>query len=135
MKNPSVIYADVEWLLEKINTFHNNPENSSTAQINMHTHSGYSMFKQCSFYSTKNILDCYKDKDCMERFCKVLKEHVTRIIKDEKKEMIPLTDKENKSYEKQNVCYICKKESSTHNDDDDDNKKYQKVRGHCHYTG
>ena len=27
--------------------------------------------------------------------------------------MIPLTDKENKSYEKQNVCYICKREFST----------------------
>ena len=27
--------------------------------------------------------------------------------------MIPLTDKENQSYEKQNVCYISKRESST----------------------
>ena len=45
--------------------------------------------------------------------------------------MIPLTDEENKSYKKQKVCYICKKEFST----DDDNKKYHKVRDHCHYTG
>ena len=45
--------------------------------------------------------------------------------------MIPLTDEENKFYEKQKVCYICKKGFST---DDDDNKKYQKVRDHCHYT-
>ena len=51
-----------------------------------------------------------------------------------KKEMIPLTDKECKSCEKQKVCYICKKKYSTH-DNDDDNKKYQKVRGLCHYTG
>ena len=36
-----------------------------------------------------------------------------------------------KSYKKQNVCYICKKEFST----DDDNKKYYKVKYHCHYTG
>ena len=28
------------------------------------------------------------------------------IIKNEEKEMIPLTDKENKSYENQNVCHI-----------------------------
>ena len=47
-----------------------------------------------------------------------------------KKEMIPLTEEENKSYEKQKVCYLCKKGFST-----GDNKKYQKVRGHCHYTG
>ena len=46
------------------------------------------------------------------------------------KEMIPLTYEENKSYEKQKVCYICKEEFST----DDDNKKYHKVRDHCHYT-
>ena len=32
--------------------------------------------------------------------------------------MIPLTDEKNKSYEKQKVCYICKKEFST----DDENE-------------
>ena len=36
----------------------------------------------------------------MKRFCKDLKEHVTKIINYEKKEMIPLTDEKNKSYEK-----------------------------------
>ena len=58
-----------------------------------------------------------------------------------KKEMIPLTDKENKSYEVQKVCHICKNKFSDNDDDgvfddddDDDNKKHQKVRDHCHYT-
>ena len=37
--------------------------------------------------------------------------------------MIPLTNEENKSYLKQKVCHICKKEFST----DHDNKKYLKV--------
>ena len=77
------------------------------------------------------MLDCYRDKDFMERFCRNLKEHATRIINYEKKEMIPLTDKQDKPYEKQKVCYICKKEFST----DGDNKRYQKLRDHCHYTG
>ena len=45
--------------------------------------------------------------------------------------MIPLTDKENESYEKQKVCHICKKEFST----DKNDKKHHKVRDHCHYTG
>ena len=31
--------------------------------------------------------------------------------------MILPTDEENKSYEKQKVCYICKKEFSTNDDD------------------
>ena len=31
--------------------------------------------------------------------------------------MIPLTDKENKPYEKQKVCYMCEKEFSTDEND------------------
>ena len=54
-----------------------------------------------------------------------------------KKEMIPLTNKENESYKKQKVCHVCGKIFSTDDDDDDDDddKKYHKVRDHCHYTG
>ena len=66
----------------------------------------------------------------MEMFYKDLKEHATKIINYDKKEMIPLNDKENKSCEKQKECYICKKRFST----GDDNKKYHKVWDHCHYT-
>ena len=57
MKVPSVIYADLESLLEKMNTCHNNPEKSSTTKINKHTPSGYSLFTYCSFDTTKNKLD------------------------------------------------------------------------------
>ena len=45
----------------------------------------------------------------IEKLCKDLKELATEIINYEEKEMIPLTDKENKSYKKQKVCHICKK--------------------------
>ena len=44
--------------------------------------------------------------------------------------MIPLTDKEIKSYEKEKVCHICEKGGLR---DDDKNKK--KVGDHCHHTG
>ena len=40
--------------------------------------------------------------------------------------MIPLTDKETKSYEKQKVCYICKKEFSTDENDKNVFKLYIK---------
>ena len=40
----------------------------------------------------------------MKRFCKDLKEHATKLLNYEKKEMIPLTDAENKSYKMQKVC-------------------------------
>ena len=45
----------------------------------------------------------------MERFCKDLRDHAMKIINYEEKEMIPLTDKVNKSYKMQKVFYICKK--------------------------
>ena len=47
--------------------------------------SGYSIFTSSSFDPTKNKLDCYKGEDCMERFCKDLKEHAMKIINYEKK--------------------------------------------------
>ena len=55
----------------------------------------------CSFDAAKNKLDSYRDKDCMEKFCKDLREHAMRKVNYEKKEMILITDEENKSYEKQ----------------------------------
>ena len=81
-------------------TSYNNPKNSSTTKINKHTPSCYSLFTHCSFDLTRNKLDCYRGKDCMERFCKDLKEHATKVINYIKKEMIPLTDEENKSFKK-----------------------------------
>ena len=42
----------------------------------------------------------------MEMFCKDLKNQALKIINHEKKEMIPLTDKEKESYGKQKVCNI-----------------------------
>ena len=47
MKVPFIIYADLESLLEKICTCHNNPKNSSATKIKKHTASGYSLFTRC----------------------------------------------------------------------------------------
>ena len=46
---------------------------------------GYLSLTHRSFDLAKNRPDCYGGKDCMERFCKDLKEHVTKIINYEKK--------------------------------------------------
>ena len=53
MKVPFIIYADLDCLLEKVHSCQNNPEKLSTAKINMHTPSGYSLFTNCSFDSAK----------------------------------------------------------------------------------
>ena len=49
--------------------------------------------------------------------------------------MIPLNDEEIKSYERQKVCHICKKEFSSDKNDKNTFKLYHKIRDHCHYTG
>ena len=49
--------------------------------------------------------------------------------------MIPPTDDKNKSYEKEKVCYICKKEFCTNKNAEKEFELKHKVRDHCHYTG
>ena len=65
----------------------------------------------------------------MKKFWKDLREHFTKIINYEKKKIISLTTEEKVNYNKQKVCYICKKEF------DNNDEKQQKVRDLCHYTG
>ena len=103
IKLPFVVYADLECLLEKIITCQNNPNESSTTEINKHAPSGYSLFTHCSFDKSKNKLNHYIGNDCM-------KKHATKIINYEKKKMIPLTTEEKIHYNEQEICYICKKE-------------------------
>ena len=114
-----------------MSTCQNDPNKSSTTKTNKHTPSGYSIFTNCSFDESKNKISYYRGDDCMKKFCKDLREHSAKIINYEKKKMISLTTEEKVHYNKQKVCYICKKEF----DDNDNNKKQQKVRDHCHYTG
>ena len=45
-----------------------------------YSHYGYSLFTGSSFDLTKNKLDCYRGKDCLQKFCKDVKEHTTKII-------------------------------------------------------
>ena len=60
----------------------------------------------------------------MKIFYRDLKSQAMKIINYEKKEIIPLTDKEQESYENQKVCYICKKELCT---DKNNKKEFKKV--------
>ena len=55
-----IVYADLQYLLEKMRTCHNNLKKSSTTKIIKHAPSGYSLFTQCLFDATKNKLDYYR---------------------------------------------------------------------------
>ena len=54
IKLPFVVYADLECLLEKMSTCQNNPNESSTTEINKHVPSGYSLFTHCLFDKSRN---------------------------------------------------------------------------------
>ena len=79
MKAPFIIYAALKCLLEEMSTCHNNPKKSLTTKINIDTPSGYSLFTNCSFDLAGNKLDC-----CMQKFCKNVKEHATKIVNHKK---------------------------------------------------
>ena len=65
MNVPFIIDADLEPLLEKMNTCHKNPKHLSTTKVNKHTPSSIhcllltllTLFTHCSFDTTKNRLD------------------------------------------------------------------------------
>ena len=109
INTPFIIYADLECLLEKISTCYSNLEESSTTEINKHTPSGYSLFTHCPFDKTKNKLDYYRGDDCIKKFWKDLREHATKTINYEIKNMIPLTKNEEKHHNKPKFVTYAKK--------------------------
>ena len=134
LKAPFAIYLDLECLLKKEQSCQNNPEKSYTEKKARHEPSGWAMFTRCSFNEKENKRNYYMGKDCIEKFCKKLKERAMKIINYKKKEMIPLTKGENKSYKEQETCHICEEKFCVDNDDENYKNK-RKVKDHCHYTG
>ena len=135
LKHPFNIYADLECLLEKIDTCSNNPKKSYTEKKTKRKPSGYALVTYCSFDKTKTIVNYYRGKDCMKMFCKDLRNHAMKIINYEKKKEIMLTNEEKESYENQENCHICEKEFCTDKNNKKKFKLLQKVRYHDHYTG
>ena len=111
MKLPFVIYADLECLLEKMSTCIYNPDESSTTKINKHEPSAYSIFTHCSFDESKNKLNYYRGKYCMNKFSKDLREHASKIINYEKKKMKKyiLINKKYVIYVKKNLIIMIKR--------------------------
>ena len=93
LKAPAVICADLEYFLEKMHSCQNNLKKSYEEKKSKHMPSGYSLFTNCPFTTTKTKLNGYRGKDCTKRFCKDLKYHAVKIINYEEKEMVPRTDK------------------------------------------
>ena len=88
MKVPFVIQTDTKHLLEKIGTCQKNPEKLVKSKVNTHTTCSYLLFTHCSLDTTKNKHNYYKGEDCMENFCKDLKEQAKKITACEKNDTI-----------------------------------------------
>ena len=73
MKISFIIYADIGFLIDKIETCHNNPESSWTTKINKHIASVYSLFTHCAFAVIKGKHNYYRGKDPIKTFLKVSK--------------------------------------------------------------
>ena len=90
-KSHFIIYADLEYMIEKIDGCKNNPENSSTTKVIEHIPSRFLMSTISSFTSIENKYDVYRGKDYMKKFCKSLREHALKIINFKKENMNLLT--------------------------------------------
>ena len=101
LKASFTIYANLECLLIKEQSCQNNPKEPYTERKAKHEPSGYSLSLISSFNSKENKHNVNRGRDCIEKFCKDLKELATKIINYEEKSMIPLTDNENKFNEEQ----------------------------------
>ena len=125
LKNPFIIYADLECLLYLISTCDNTEDSSFTIRKNIHKPSGYSLLTSYAYDKSLNEYIFYRGKDGMRKLSEPLKRQVNKIINIKQKPIDLLTEQEKILHENAKICFICKK---SFNDD-------KKVRDHCHYTG
>ena len=79
-KSPFIIFANLEYIIEKIDRYKINPENLSTKNVSKHIPSSF-LISTISYniYNHKNKHDVYTSKDCMKKICEFLREHAMKI--------------------------------------------------------
>ena len=82
LKVPFIIYVDLECLLKKMQSCKNSPENSYTEKKVRHG------AQWAHLMIPKNRHCFYRGKDCIEKYCKDLKELGTEIINFEENDTI-----------------------------------------------
>ena len=87
------------FIIENIDEWKSNLENSSTTKVSEHIPSSFSMPTISSFKSIQNKHDVYWGKDCMKKFYESLKKHAIKKINFIKKKMKLFTKEQQESYE------------------------------------
>ena len=67
-KTPSIISANLESLIKKIDAWNNNPEKTSTTKLGEHTPYRYSMSTIWMFAGIENKHDVYRAEDSTKTF-------------------------------------------------------------------
>lgn len=108
-KVTGIIYKDLESFQKKLDEPKNNPKKLSARKANEHIPSRSPISTIWSFDDIENKHEVYRSKDLIKTFFESLKEHVINIINLDKKQMIPLTNKEQESYGNQEICHFYNK--------------------------
>ena len=125
-KVPFIMYADFESILEPIQGVSNDPNASSTREVNSHKPSGWCLHSKFAYGKVKNPTTQYRGSDCVEKFCeKIIGEAKRLYTSFPEVPMIPQTKKQLKKHKNADKCHICLKKFGDKG----------KVRDHCHYTG
>ena len=93
-KEPLIIYAYLECLIERTDGCKNNPENSSATKVNVF-HQVFQCLQYCNLKAWKISMICTK------KLCESLREHTM-----ERTNLKLLTNKLQKSYKNAENCYI-----------------------------
>ena len=95
---PYAIYADIEYLVKKIDNCENNPQISSSSKTGKHIPCGCLVSTIWGFDHIENKHSLYRGKACMKELCKSLKNDPKKIINFKKTKMLSLTSQKLKSY-------------------------------------
>ena len=79
------IYADIAFLIRKIDRCKNNPEKYLTRKISEYIPCQYLMSTVCGFNHLENKHILYRGKDCMKKFSDSLRVHQKNIVGFRKK--------------------------------------------------
>ena len=118
----------ITYIIEKIDRFKTNPENSFTTKVGKHIPSDFSMSTISSFESIGNNHDVYRGKDCMRKFCESLREHTMKKINFKKKKREVINKRATGIIRKCKNVNFCKQKFEYKHVKD---KEYHKVRDHC----
>ena len=127
---PFVVYADFECFTKPMNTCSPNPEDSYAYNYQKHEPSGFCFYIKGIDNNTTFDPIIYTKKKSTDNVSKIFVSSIAKMTNNiyndfyRRPKPLILTKEEQLSFDKAEICHICKKPLLT-----------DKVRDHCHFTG